>query len=40
MTAELYMIKIYAYLVKAGAKTIASLPEVYQKPVAEYIANN
>ena len=40
MTVEIYMVKIYARLVKAGVRTIASLPEVYQQPVTEYIAKN
>lgn len=33
-----YMIPVYALLVKAGARTIESLPEKYQVPVAEYLA--
>ena len=33
-----YMIKVYAYLVQAGKRTIESLPEAYQLPVAEYLA--
>lgn len=34
-----YMIKVYAYLIKAGRKTIEQLPEVYQLPVAECLAS-
>lgn len=34
-----YMIKVYAYLVKAGRKTIEELPEEYRIPVAEYLAS-
>ena len=33
-----YMIPVYAYLVKAGSREIKSLPEHYQLPVAEYMA--
>lgn len=33
-----YMIPVYGLLVKAGARTIESLPEKYQVPVAEYLA--
>lgn len=33
-----YMVKVYAFLVKAGRRTIESLPEEYQIPVAEYLA--
>lgn len=33
-----YMIPVYAYLVKAGSRTLESLPEQYQLPVAEYLA--
>lgn len=33
-----YMVKVYAFLVKAGRRTIESLPEPYQLPVAEYLA--
>ena len=34
-----YMIKVYAYLVKAGRREIEQLPEAYQVPVAEYLAS-
>ncbi|MFD0942880.1 CD1375 family protein [Savagea faecisuis] len=34
-----YMIPIYAFLVKVGSRTINHLPEPYQIPVAEYLAN-
>lgn len=33
-----YMVKVYAYLVKAGRREIEQLPEAYQIPVAEYLA--
>ena len=33
-----YMIKVYAFLVKAGRRTIVSLPTEYQVPVAEHLA--
>lgn len=33
-----YMIPVYALLVKAGVRTIDSLPAAYQIPVAEYLA--
>lgn len=33
-----YMIPVYALLVKAGAREIGSLPEQYQVPVGEYMA--
>lgn len=33
-----YMIPVYALLVKAGSRTIESLPKQYQIPVAEYLA--
>lgn len=33
-----YMIKVYAYLVKAGRKNIEELPDEYRIPVAEYLA--
>lgn len=33
------MIPVYALLVKADARAIDSLPEQYQVPVAEYLAN-
>lgn len=32
-----YMIKVYAFLVKANRRTIESLPGEYQIPVAEYL---
>lgn len=31
------MVRIYANLVRAGRRTIASLPEIYQEPVREYL---
>lgn len=34
-----YMIPIYAFLVKREKRTIESLPEAYQIPVAEYLAS-
>ncbi|GKV67606.1 hypothetical protein NCCP2716_01040 [Sporosarcina sp. NCCP-2716] len=34
-----YMVPVYALLVKAGAREIDSLPEKYQVPVAEYLAD-
>jgi len=34
-----YMIPIYAFLVKHGKRTLESLPEPYQVPVAEYLAS-
>jgi hypothetical protein len=34
-----YMIKVYAFLIKAERKTIDQLPEIYQIPVAEYLAS-
>ena len=33
-----YMIPVYGLLVRAGAREIESLPERYQVPVAEYLA--
>ena len=38
MTVKEYMLPVYALLVKGGLRTIESLPEVYQVPVAEYLA--
>lgn len=38
MTVKEYMIPVYALLVKASRRTIESLPEVYQVPVAEHLA--
>ena len=32
-----YMIKVYAFLVKAGRKQLEDIPEEYQIPVAEYL---
>jgi hypothetical protein len=34
-----YMVKVYAYLVKAGRREIETLPEAYQIPVAEFLAS-
>ncbi|WP_268878077.1 CD1375 family protein [Brevibacillus sp. VP] len=33
-----YMIPVYGLLVKAGRREIESLPEEFQIPVAEYLA--
>ncbi len=33
-----YMVSAYALLVKAGRRELESLPEEYQIPVAEYLA--
>ncbi|MGG0756073.1 CD1375 family protein [Brevibacillus laterosporus] len=33
-----YMIPVYGLLVKAGRREIESIPEEYQIPVAEYLA--
>ncbi|MEW6661973.1 MAG: CD1375 family protein [Bacillota bacterium] len=33
-----YMVKVYVFLVKARRRTIESLPDHYQVPVAEYLA--
>ena len=33
-----YMIPVYAFLVKHEKRTLESLPEAYQVPVAEYLA--
>ena len=38
MAVTSYMVKVYAYLVKAARREIESLPEEYQTPVAEYLA--
>lgn len=32
-----YMVPIYAFLVKAGSRTIEQLPNAYQLPVAEFL---
>jgi len=34
-----YMVKVYAFLVKYGKRRLEDLPEPYQVPVAEYLAN-
>lgn len=34
-----YMVKVYAFLVKHEKRTLESLPEAYQVPVAEYLAS-
>ena len=34
------MVRIYANLVRNGARTIESLPAVYQEPVREYLEQN
>ncbi|MCM3761029.1 hypothetical protein M3212_09555 [Alkalihalobacillus oceani] len=33
-----YMIPVYAFLIKTERRTIHRLPETYQIPVAEYLA--
>lgn len=33
-----YMVPVYGFLVKVGAREIGSLPGQYQIPVAEYLA--
>nr|WP_272898908.1 CD1375 family protein [Brevibacillus laterosporus] len=33
-----YMVPVYGLLVKAGRREIESIPEEYQIPVAEYLA--
>lgn len=38
MTVKEYMIPVYALLVKTGKRDIETLPEVYQIPVAEFLA--
>lgn len=38
MTVKEYMIPVYGLLVKAGRRDIEGIPEVYQIPVAEYLA--
>lgn len=38
MTVKEYMIPVYGLLVKTGKRDIETLPEVYQIPVAEYLA--
>ena len=38
MTVKEYMIPVYGLLVKTGKREIESLPEVYQIPVAEFLA--
>lgn len=38
MTVKEYMIPVYALLVRTRKREIESLPEVYQIPVAEYLA--
>lgn len=38
MRVQQYMIPVYGLLVKAGKRTIESLPEVYKISVAEYLA--
>lgn len=39
MKVREYMIPVYALLIKAGRRTIESIPEIYQIPVAEYLAS-
>lgn len=38
MAVANYMVKVYAYLVKAGRREVESLPQEYQTPVSEYMA--
>ena len=38
MKAQSYMFPIYALLIQVGSKTIEAIPEIYQKPVALYMA--
>lgn len=38
MTVYMYMVGVYAFLIKAGRRTLEGIPEEYQKPVAEFIA--
>ena len=38
MIVKAYMVPVYAVLVKAGKRTVDSLPEAYIIPVAEYLA--
>lgn len=38
MKVKEYMIPVYGLLVKTGKREIESLPEVYQIPVAEFLA--
>lgn len=38
MKVQQWMIPVYALLVKTGKREIESLPQVYQIPVAEYLA--
>lgn len=39
MTVKEYMIPVYGLLVKTGKRDIETLPEVYQIPVAEFLAS-
>ena len=34
-----YMVKVYAYLVKAARRDVDTLPNEYKTPVAEYLAS-
>lgn len=34
-----YMVPVYAFLIKAELRTMETLPQLYQVPVAEYLAN-
>lgn len=38
MQVYVYMISVYAFLVKHDKRTLESLPEPYQVPVAELLA--
>lgn len=39
MTVKEWMIPVYALLIKTQRRGIETLPEVYQIPVAEYLAS-
>lgn len=39
MQVREYMIPVYGLLVKTGKREIESIPEVYQIPVAEFLAS-
>ena len=40
MVVKESMVRIYADLVRKGRRTIDSLPEAYQEPVREYLAEH
>jgi len=33
-----YMVKVYAFMIKAGMRNVEELPENYREPVAIYMA--